>query len=690
MIEVIISGAAALFLSLLAAAFLFRQRTVSGSIFSLVMFVLACIEVLDSLILHTPAGPERFFNAAVFLESLLPAVFLAVSFSYGRAWNCKSIPLFWMILFGGTIIFPALLFLYPINDFFYSPDLQSDRLLFLGNLGYWFYMGIMVYCVLTLMNLEATFASAKGGDRWKIKFEIIGMGSIVAVLIFYYSQGLLYRTINMNLIPVRAGVIIISSALFAYSKLFRGSNVRISVSRFIIYRSLTLVMVGCYLLILGLIGEGMRYLGVNFSRDLTIFVAFTSGIVILLIVLSERLRRRVMVFFSKHFFRHKYDYRVEWLRFTERLALCRGLGEVNEAILTTFQETFGLKGVSLYVLDRQGQKFYLAASHNLPGKKVELRTGTPMLSYLLEKSRVFSTTDDMGVYAPNPEEMRFVSDSGARQIVPLIESNAIEGFVALGEQLAHDQYSFEDYDLMQAFARQSVLALMNVKLSEELSETREIAAVARISSFVVHDLKNLASSLSLLLSNANEYINEPEFQTDMIETVRNTVGKMEVLMQKLKKIPEKPKLSSELADIDLIARETLGVIGRTRPGAEIFYQGSPVTAVVDGEEFGKVILNLVLNALEASAPNGQVRVETGKNGKNLFIKVRDLGSGMTEEFIKNSLFKPFKTTKQKGLGIGLYQCKQIIEAHSGRIEVESKVGEGSLFTVYLPLPDNAQ
>lgn len=665
-----------------------RKRTISNAAVSFSFLILASVEATDRLLLNASYDPIILQKSILFIESLLPVTLIFLGLTYARQSSGKAIPHFWRALLGGAFIFPIIALVFPADKFFYAPDLQTEHMLFLGTIGYWFYMGIMIYCILSLVNLEATFSSTSGADRWRIKFEVIGMSGILSVLIFYYSQGLLYRTINMNLVPVRSGIFIIASVLIGYSKLFRGNNVRIEVSRFILFRSLTLVTIGFYLLLLGLIGEGMRYLGVSFSRDLSIFIAFASGIAILVALSSGRLRRKMAVLVNKHFYPHKYDYRTEWLRFTEQLALCRSIIEVQEAILAACRQTFGLQSASLYLFDREKRRLSLAATHNLPGRTLEFPVTTPLISYFREKGRIFNSFDTE--YVPTFEEAAFIEKSGAKQIVPLMENDDVQGFIVFGEQLIREKFTYEDYALMKTFARQAILALMNMRLSEELAETREMAAVARISSFVVHDLKNLASNLSLLLNNSEEYIDEPEFQKDMIETIRNTLKKMQTLMQRLKRIPDKTEMRTELADIDLLVRETVHEVRRSRPEAKILHQGSSVQAIVDVEEVKKVIVNLVLNALDAVGEKGTVSVETGMNGKGLYIKVKDNGCGMTEEFMNADLFKPFRSTKKKGLGIGLYHCKQIIEAHRGKIGAESTVGIGSIFTVYLTPPGHEE
>ena len=223
------------------------------------------------------------------------------------------------------------------------------------------------------------------------------------------------------------------------------------------------------------------------------------------------------------------------------------------------------------------------------------------------------------------------------------------------------------------------------KFSEELAETREVAAVAKVSSFVIDDLKNLTSSLSLLLENASDFIGEPEFQEDMLQAVRNTVDKMRGLTQKLKEIPEKESLNTMITDIDLLVKESVAEFRKVRPGVDLHYHGTTVLSMTDSEEMKKVLLNILLNAVDATDNNCVIRVETGNADDMAFVHVEDNGCGMTRDFVSNHLFRPFRTTKEKGLGIGLYQSKQIVEAHCGSIEVKSEVGKGSVFTIYVPV-----
>ena len=685
MLSVTISSIASLFLFVLACYVLLNKRTSSNIIFSILTLFLAAIDFTDQYALYHSGYPLFWKHISIILESFIPVILLSLSITYGRQIPIKATSHLWLMVTASALILPACLLVVSMNNIMFSPDLQTERLLFLGEPGYWFYIGLMIYCVLALVNLEATFSATTGSARWRMKFEFIGIVSILAVLIFYYSQGLLYRIVNMNLMPIRSGIFIIATLLIGYSKVFRGNDVKVLVSRYILYRSLTLLIVGFYLITLGLIGEGMRYLRIPFSSDLTVFFTFASGIILLILLFSERLRRKVKVFINKHLYKHKHDYREEWLKFTHMLSKCKSQNDVYIAMLTHFIETFGLTGSALYLFDKR-QKSYIRTTHlSMPEAPPEFSPSRELLSYFSERDRVLNPYDNE--YTPCIGEFECIRQADARLIIPLIFDKKVEGLMFFKKHLVEEEFNYEDYDLMKTLAKQAAQSIVSYRLAEELVVTMEMAAMAKMSSFVIHDIKNLTYSLSLLLDNAENFMDNPEFQSDMIATLRNNVSNMKILIQKLKSTPERDSLNTELSDLSLLVQEVVKDIMKTRPEANIHYHGSPFFSMVNREEIRKVILNLVMNALDAVGDKGSVSIETDISDKTVCVRVRDNGYGISDDFLRNHIFKPFRTTKEKGLGIGLYQCKQIVEAHNGIIGAESVAGEGTLFTVCLPVAE---
>lgn len=646
------------------------------------LLLLAAVELFDLLALRDLEQFLAHKRLVLFFKSLLPATLLlyGMSFTRKRAGESRAFAVAPLLALAALFFTTALLL--PIEQFYAGLDFRVGRLLALGRIGYWYYLGLMIFCIAALVNLESVFAGTRGADRWRVKYEFLGVGAILAALIFYFSQGLLYRAVNMSLMPVRSGVMIAASFLIGYSRLYRGRTANLVVSRQALYRSFTLVAVGIYLLILGLAGEGMKRFNVSFTWDMAIFVSILSGLAFLVLLLSEEIRRRFKVLIAKHFYAHKHDYRQEWLGFSNMLAGCRNLQDVQEAIVDRYQKIFGLRFTGLYTREGAGDLFTFAAQRDRGGLPARTTLSAGLFGYFRETGRVMNPGD--GEYTPTEEESAFLRSAEAWLLVPLLAGDRLEAFVVFGRQVVPERLTYEDYDLMKIIGRQAVLSLNNFRLSDELAEAREMSAIAKVSAFVVHDLKNLSYSFSLMLENAEQYIAEPDFQRDMVKFLRNTVVKMKDLIGKLKTFPQKQELKKEPADIDLLARETIEEVQRLRPAVGFDSGLTPVRSAVDITEMRKVILNLLLNAGDAVVAGGRIRVETGSSQGEVYFSVADEGCGMSETFVKNHLFKPFRTTKDKGLGIGLFQCKQIVEGHGGRIEVASEVGKGTVFTVFLP------
>jgi putative PEP-CTERM system histidine kinase len=676
------SWIAALLLVAIAALILLKEARLGKLPLALGLFLLAVVELLDGLAARDLGHLMDYKRLVLLCKSLMPAAFLlyAMAFTKRSGAGSRALTAVPLLVIAATLCGAALLL--PMEQFYAGLDLESGRRLVLGGAGYWFYLGLMVYCIAALVSLESVFAGIRGQDRWRVKYEFLGVGAILAVMIFYFSQGLLYKGVNMDLLPVRSGVVSAGALLIGYSRIYRGRTASLAVSRQALYRSFTLVAVGVYLLVLGLIGAGMKRFNVSVTQNLTVLVAIMSGLAFLALLLSDVLRRRLKVFLAKHFYAQKHDYREEWLGFSRALARCRNLAEVQAAIVERYQQVFGLRSAALFARDRGRDELVLAAAQERAGMPARVALSAGLLGYFEKTGRVMNPAD--GEYTPGPDEAGFIRDARAWLVVPLLDGSRLEGAVVCGPQIVAERLTYEDFDLMKVLGRQASLALKNFQLAEELSEAREMAAVAKVSSFVIHDLKNLAYTFSLMMENADEHIGQQEFQRDLVKSIQSTVAKMNALIAKLKAFPDKRELRREPCDIAELSRGVVDELRSLKKSVGFEADLSAAAADVDVQEIRKVVLNLLLNACDAVGAGGVVRVTTGRRDGDAVVAVEDNGAGMSADFVQGHLFKPFRTTKEKGLGIGLYQCKQIVEAHGGRIEVASREGEGTAFTVILP------
>jgi putative PEP-CTERM system histidine kinase len=629
-------------------------------------------------------------GADILLQFYKPAMLLQLGVVLGAYYYTKTVyrdnteiykgPGFRISLVIAVATFMGIL-LTPVEGLIFSPDFAEEKIVFLTSTGFSVYLVLMLYLVFGLVQLERSLTSLHPLQRWNIKLEVIGVGLLLAGMVLYLSHSLLYRSLNLNYLGFQALTAIIAAALLIYSRLFRSTGSRLVLSRGIAHRSLVLLIIGGYLIILGTLSEGLRYFNLDYIKALIYTLMLVGALGLAVLFLSEKLRRRLKVTLHKNFYQSKYDYRQQWEIFVQKVAANKTLETLQPAILELFCDTLACKGALIYLFDDENGDYRYSASFNYRRDLRPFPVNDPMIVQLAKRDWV------VNLYEDNPELEHSIiftfSDIGASLVVPMLFDEELIGFIVLGEQInSSEELTYEDYDLLRMLARQVVASIQGLRLSEQLSVSRELASIGKLSTFVLHDLKNQVSGLSLMLDNAGEYISDPEFQKDMIETVESTVRNMKGLIARLKNVKEKPQLAISMVDLRKIVADAAETSGG---GVDIL--GDAVNVVADDEEIYKVVLNLLMNAKEASPVEAAVRVECGRNAQQAYLRVIDFGCGMTRQFIEEKLFKPFETTKKHGFGIGLYQCRQIMDAHGGSICVESAVGEGTTFALQLPLGD---
>ena len=660
--------------------FVFKRDTASPpALLSGAILVSAILELFDLLTLY---NPEQFYlwkKCSLLSEAIMIPVWLCFTLTYARQGGFKAISLPLRILLSVSPLFFISAVILPINSFIYSPDFVAEKIIFLNTNGFIFYIFMLVYLVIALIQLEFTLAETTWSARWKIKFELLGAGAFLILLIVYYSQGLLFRTINMQLVPIRCLVLIVAIVMMMYSRVTRGSAVSVQVSQQIACKSVVLLAVGVYIICLGLVGEGVKFFGAGYQRTLMLTLLFFAGFGMLSVLFSESLKRRVKVFIHTNFYQYKYDYRYQWLFFTDQISKSQTNDSLLKSIVSEFCYTFGMGTGALFIVNEKNDGFHQAAAFPMECTEVTFGNDDPLIESLGNKRFIVDLRNNLTT-VDNEQHRTFFSATDACFIIPLAMRETLCGFIMVGKPHINEEiYTSEDFNLMRTLAKQTSSALLNLRLSEQLASSRELAAVGKVSAFVMHDLKNLISSISLMVMNAETHIKQPEFQRDLFECLRDTVTRMNSLVLRLKELPDKNSLQLTSVDLLQMARETAAMANMK----SLEVTGDHVIATADREELQKVALNLMLNAIEATDGSSQIKVEVGESGSP-YIRVKDEGCGIAESAIKNFLFKPFKSTKKQGMGIGLYQSRQIIEAHGGRIDVTSSINQGSEFTVWLP------
>jgi putative PEP-CTERM system histidine kinase len=534
----------------------------------------------------------------------------------------------------------------------------------------------------SLYNLEVTVTSARHGIKWKIKFAILGAGAIIATYMLYFSQSLMLRSLDMDYLLQRAWGTGIGVLLIMYSELSRGSDEHIVISRQIAFRSFVFLFFALFLLGVGVIGEGIKLFGSDFSTVAFMTVAFFGGLVLIACMLSEGLRRKIRLFIQRNFYGDKYDYRDEWKKFNRCVVNSGSRDELYHNVLISYCEIFGIGNGAIFLQGRHSKDYSPVLFHEMAESRLVLSHKSALVEYLSEERGLLDLKAQLIKF--EEEVDTFLKDRKIRFILPIMTDDVLHGLLMLGSPINPlEHYDVEDRELMETVAGQVAALVMNIRLGDELAEARDMEGFGKVAAFVLHDLKNQVYPLSLLVDNAREFINDKEFQEDMLDSLGNIVARMNELIAQLTNIPKNDSLKLEEIDLMDMARDA----ARQVPDAEIEFKGGGVRARVDVEQMRKVALNLFLNALEAGESNRFTVLVEYDNGP--VFRVIDNGRGIDEEILREGLFVPFKTTKKKGMGIGLYQSKRIVEAHGGGLYATSGDAGGAVFSVVLPDPSGA-
>ncbi|MEJ2430618.1 MAG: PEP-CTERM system histidine kinase PrsK [Deltaproteobacteria bacterium] len=671
--------------------FIKRRWRPTAVAFTICMTLMALIELANFLTVSASGGEQIFFwkRASLVGEVLIAGNWLLFALVYAKM-DAKRILKKWCWALTLAYLVPCALLLLALfrHEVFLTTDLQFIRLEAFAR---YLTVSLMIIVIAAMVILENTFRSSPRTERWKLKYTIFGVSAIFIFNIYILSQRLLYHVISINNIYLMSCVIIIANTLIIFG-VFRFKIIvgDIYVSRKVLYNSASLFTIGIYLLTVGFIGHLIRSLKLNSTLPVNILFIFLSVLVLTVIFSSDRFKLVCKNIINKHFSKRKYDYREEWLAYSSILSKKLLTSEIADSFAHTLAERMFWNRIALWLVNESETALYLECTRNLAEVSTRIGLNDPTLSYLYSESRPMACSAILNNKKMQPisrEISALIGETKAELLVPLAIAGKAVGLLTLGGMPRGEKfYQVDDYDLLKSVAAHAASAINSARLFEERMKARELEAFHRLSSFVMHDMKNATTMLSVLAQNAEKHLCDPEFQKDALQTISEAVNRMKRMIESLSSLPDKPKLELKDYDLNELINNTvndLGVNGlaKLKIGRNLG-KLSPVR--VDAEEIQKVLHNLILNACEALDSEGQVEVSSRTNKDHVIFSVSDNGRGMSKEFMEKSLFKPFKSTKKKGLGIGLYQCKSIVEAHKGRIEVESELGEGTTFTVYLP------
>ncbi len=553
-------------------------------------------------------------------------------------------------------------------------------------------LGIWVaFNIIALLLLEQLFRNSAVEQRWAIKHLCIGIGCIFAYDFFMFADALLFKQLNQALWNARGILNGLMVPLIAVSVARNPKwSLDIYISRNVVFQSITLMGAGIYLLVMASAGYYIRYYGGSWGSTLQIAFLSGTGALLLIILFSGTIRAKVRVYLSKHFFNYKYDYREEWLRFTQTLT--ESDEEVPVRIIRAMSALVDSPGGLLWIRRENGQ-YELNSALNMPEPVSGITPAQDPLCTFLEKEQWLVDLDeyrrnpDIYVGFTPPEWLMEIKNGWL--IVPLLFKNSVFGFIIMPHSQSQRSINWEDRDLLKMAGQQAASHLAQHLSEKALTQARQFEAFNRLSAYVVHDLKNILAQQSLIVSNAERHKHKPEFVDDVIATVRNSVKRMTNLMEQMKSGMRGN--SSECIELSALLAEITAAHAGRKPAPQLKAITEKLFVQADREQLATVFGHIIQNAQDATPNDGHVTISVIHTPEQVVVEVRDTGTGMDQEFIKKRLFHPFDSTKGlTGMGIGVYESREYIRSINGDISVESTPGEGTLFRITLPCTQPAE
>lgn len=546
--------------------------------------------------------------------------------------------------------------------------------------------------VVGLVLAEQMFRNAAEASRWHIKPLCLGLACIFLFDIYLHSNVLLFGAFDADSVTIRSAVHALPVALLYIATKRQGDwSGSFQISRDAAFHTATLMLVGGYLLLISAIGYYVRHVGGDWGGALALALLCVGLVLLALLLFSGTLRAKVRVFVGKNFFRYRYDYRNEWLRFTSRLAADGSPREVGGLVVRGLAEMLHSPAGALWYRGSEGVRLIQAARWNSARSDAAEPVDSAFARFILEREWVV----DLDEHRSHPERYEglhvpaWLADNPQYWLaVPLIVADQLTGLVVIERPHAVSQVNWEVRDLLKTASRQAASFLALMHATDALLEARKFEAFNKMSAFVVHDLKNIVAQLSLMMQNARRLKDNAEFQEDMLTTVENSLEKMRRLMLQLRSGETPAGASSGVALPVLVERIRAAALARGRT-VDVQVVEAVVTRGHE-ERVQRVLGHIVDNALDASGAADAVVLTLDREGSHARIVVRDHGQGMSAEFVNERLFKPFTSTKVNGMGIGAYESRQYIQEIGGSLTVQSEPGKGTVVTVLLPLLDTAR
>ncbi|MFC3174819.1 XrtA/PEP-CTERM system histidine kinase PrsK [Novosphingobium bradum] len=555
-----------------------------------------------------------------------------------------------------------------------------------------FHMTVTFRLMLTiggLVLLHNLYGGASQAARAVLRWPTVAIALLWLFDLNLYTVAYLTKGWPEELASLRGIILAICVATLTPGMTLRRAELRFSPSRAVAFEFASLLGIGLYLVGMILLGQWLSYVGGEFARMFQFGFLIAGTAAALLILPSRRLRGWLKVTLVKHLFQHRYDYRAEWLRFNRTIGGSGGSGAVplaQRAIQSLCDITDAPAGL-LLTPDEQGD-LVLAARWQWPTAEVPapaLGRGAASFfereGHIVDLEAVRSGIDRQGEQAIVPDWL--VAETRAWAVVPLLHFERLHGVVVLARPPVARKLDWEDFDVLRVVGQQLASYLAEHAGQDALAEAARFDEFNRRIAFVMHDIKNLASQIGLLARNAEHHAENPAFRADMIVTLRNSAEKLNALIARLSRYGKGTSEQLGTVDAGALVRAVAAQFAGHHPVTCAEAQACLVTA--NHEALEQSLVHLVQNAIDASAADAPVRLMVVREGIHARIEVIDSGTGMSAEFIRSRLFKPFVSSKAGGFGIGAFEARELVRGMGGRLDVESREGLGSRFIIRLPL-----
>lgn len=536
-----------------------------------------------------------------------------------------------------------------------------------------------------LVLVEQVYRGARPEGRWALKFLSLGLGALFAYDFYSYTHLVLFRGLDDEIWQARGFAVALVAPLLGLAAARQDTkSTNLALSRRLVFHGTTLIGAGAYLLVMAAAGYYLRTRGGDWGHVLQTVFLFAALMLLAVVLFSGTLRARLRVLLNKHFFSLHYDYREEWLKFTRLLSEGQPGERLCERAVEALAGLVESPGGAIWLKEADGA-FKRVAYWNMSGLEGEARAESPLAEWLKNQQWVINLDE----YRVNPQRYESLelppwlhNHRDAWLVVPLLIHDDILGFVVLKHSLGNIVFNWEVSDLLKTASRQAAIHLAQMQVNNALVVARQFESFNRTTTFVMHDLKNLVAQLSLLLSNAAKHKHNPEFQEDMLATVESSVTRMNKVLAQLRRANEQN--GNQIVDLVSLLPEVIESKHAFKLKPVLQTDCGQACVRADPSQLSRVIGHVLQNALEATQEQGCVTLKVTCDDEHVKLDIIDDGAGMTEEFVRDRLFRPFDSTKGAGMGIGAYECREYVRSLGGQVQVESTPGKGTRFSIQLP------